>query len=293
MSVPARFTAVLLAMLAFNSHAELVMYDGTAGTLPASQGWFYLTNPFIGASAAQSVIDGAVQLNTTAVTGDSAGYFSSLHPARTNLDTSAGFRVTFSARLLNENHVTGDRSGFSVIVIASDLTAIEIGFWTNEIWVQNDAPLFTHGESVAFDTTSGTNRYEVEFAGGKYVVRANGLDVLSGPLRNYSSFGAPYNSPNFLFFGDDTSSASALVRVSRFSLALYPAITSFALESGVIGLAVSNLESGAIANLERCPDLASGVWEIAGSLAWTGTITTWSAALETAATNSAYRVAAP
>ena len=116
--------------------AEVVLYDGSLGTLPASQGWLYLTTPFSGASATQSATGGAARLDSTPATSDKAGYFNNAHPLLQNLDRSAGFKVRFDARVNVETHVSTDRAGFSIIVLANNLGGVEIGFWTNEIWVK-------------------------------------------------------------------------------------------------------------------------------------------------------------
>jgi hypothetical protein len=46
--------------------------------------------------------------------------------------------------------------------------------------------------------------------------------VLSGSLRDYTAFSGPvdpYETPNLIFIGDDTSSASARIRLSYVSVA--------------------------------------------------------------------------
>jgi hypothetical protein len=107
-------------------------------------------------------------------------------------------------------------------VLASDQQGIELGFWPDRIWAQagggnGDGPLFTQAEGAALDTTI-MRSYTLEVSGAMYTLRSGNTLVLSGILRNYSSFGFPYNVPNFVFFGDDTTSASAVVRISSIGL---------------------------------------------------------------------------
>jgi hypothetical protein len=52
--------------------------------------------------------------------------------------------------------------------------------------------------------------YSLTFHATNYVLTANGANILAGPVRDYTAFSGfpnPYSSTNFLFFGDDTSSA--------------------------------------------------------------------------------------
>ena len=104
---------------------------------------------------------------------------------------------------------------------------IELGFWANEIWAQADSPLFTHAEGVAFDPTLAMTSYALAIQGTTYALSANGTPILSGSLRNYSSFGFPYNVPDFLFIGDDTGSANGSFELSRVELLPEPGIVGF------------------------------------------------------------------
>ncbi len=94
------------------------------------------------------------------------------------------------------------------------------------MWAQNDNPLFTHGESATFDTTAagagaaGTVRYRLSVLGDRYwLFNVGAGDVATPlldnqPLRDYSAFVGPidpYETPVFLFLGDDTTSARASV----------------------------------------------------------------------------------
>ena len=228
---------LIVAAAATPAHA-VILYDGAAGTLPAAQGWVYLTNPLGGASAVQTLGGGAVNLDTTAVGGDQAGYFSQFpifgsHPSMPTIDRLDGYNIRFDARLVSETHAGGDRAGLSVIALsAADGRGVEIGFWEDEIWTQNDAPLFTHGEGVAWNTTAALTQYDLTIIDDDYTLSAGGVPILSGPLRDYTGFGLPYTLTNFLFLGDDTSSARG-----SFDLALVEVTTGLVPEPSTLALA--------------------------------------------------------
>ena len=219
-------TLWLIAVLALAADAQaVVLYDGSLNTLPAAQGWRYVSNPFSGSSATQAASGGAVTLDTTAVGTEQAGYFSQFpvlgsHPAMPTLDRTAGFTIRFDARIVSESHQSLNRAGFSVIALASDSQGLELGFWPGEVWAQTDSPLFTHGEGAAWNTAA-MHRYELAMRGSQYALYADGSRILQGSLRNYSSFGFPYNLSSFLFFGDDTSSASASMQVASIEVLAY------------------------------------------------------------------------
>jgi hypothetical protein len=113
-----------------------------------------------------------------------------------------------------------------VIAIGSDKKGIELGFWTDEIWAQQSNPLFTHSntERNTFDTTT-SNSYELSVLGDSYQLSANGSAILTGKVKDYSAFNHvgtlpydPYETPNFLFFGDNTTSANAEVELKSISV---------------------------------------------------------------------------
>jgi len=222
------------------SHAG-VLYDGSLNTLPAAQGWYYIATP--GAAAHESLGAGvqATVLNTEPLIGESAGYFSEhplftalpRHPGVGVLDSSAGFALRFTVQVLFETHQDNDRAGFSVMVLDSNAAGVELGFWTDEIWAQTDSPLFTHstGEQWFYNTTVAVMEYELAFHGGTYSLSAGGVPLFGGLLKDYSAFdhttaglpADPYEIPNFIFLGDDTSRASAEVSIFKVELVPEPA----------------------------------------------------------------------
>lgn len=214
-----------------------VMYDGSLGTLPSSQNFLYVTNPLFGALAQQTLVPGGVRLDTTPVTGEYAGYFGLTPPT---LNRNSGYTLRFTLKINSETHAGSDkngdgkddRAGFSVIAMSSDVRGIELGFWGKEIWAQHDGAaepppnsntLFTHAEGAAFNTTAAPVNYELTVLGEAYTLTANGAQILHGRLRDYSAAVVPfpvnpYTTPNLIFLGDDTPSASADIELSGVSV---------------------------------------------------------------------------
>ncbi|MCT7954457.1 DUF4347 domain-containing protein, partial [Laspinema palackyanum] len=169
-----------------------------------------------------------------------------------------------------------DRAGFSLIAISSDgKKGIEIGFWKDRIWVQEagaaepPAPpnpeypldtytLFTHKlnspESVTFPTTN-TSVYQLEVLGETYQLLANGIRVISGKLRDYSNASRPsflpanpYTTPNFIFFGDNTPSASAEFNLSAVSVTTGSSLLPLSVDEDtsvvIPGISVADADAG-------------------------------------------------
>ncbi len=198
-----------------------LLFDGSLGTLPAAQGWTYAAWPGL---AQQQPTGAAVRLNTTASNAENAGYARLL---TTSLNLDAGFGLAVRCQLAIETHSRTDRAGFSLIVLGSDHRGVELGFWTNHVFAQADQPLFTHGEDANFDFASGPVDLTLTFRGPNYTLFANGAPLLFGPVRDYTAFtGFPdvYETPNFLFLGDDTTSAAAEVTIESVALMLPPTL---------------------------------------------------------------------
>jgi hypothetical protein len=110
-----------------------------------------------------------------------------------------------------------------MIVLDKDRKGIELSFGENEIWAKSDdntGGLFTRGEDVPFATADMT-AYQVTLVGDTYTLNANGQPLLSGPIRDYSAFDGfpdPYETANFLFLGDNTTSAQARIRLQFVSI---------------------------------------------------------------------------
>ena len=199
-----------------------ILYDGGTGTLPEAQGWGYAAVPAQLVSTSQT--GSATRLVTTAANLANAGYARQM---TTPLLRESGFNLALRFKLNGEAHARPDRAGFSVIVLGADRRGIELGFWTDLVFAQADLPLFVHDEEAAFDFRSGFNDVVVSVRGTNYTLFAAGAPRLSGPLRDYTAFsGFPdvYETPNFIFLGDDTTSAGADVEIASVALVTPPVL---------------------------------------------------------------------
>ena len=215
--------------------ASYTLYDGTLGTTPEDQGFFYLAYAL---QASQSVTTDGTILNTMPLTDDYAGYVN--RPVQTPiLDRASGYTVNFTVQVLAEAHAGSDRNGdgiddragFSLTVLSSDSEGIEVGFWPDQIWVHNDDTndpndLLTHAEGVTFTTTSLIS-YSLAILSNTYTLSTAGSPILSGSLRNYSAFAPPpfppglpnpYTSTNFISLGDNSGSARAQIKLMAVSV---------------------------------------------------------------------------
>ena len=210
--------------------AWLILYDGRLGGTPDTQGKLrYWTSPAV--TATHVFADGLTILDTTTDLRDGAGFVADPALAPT-LDRSTGYTLDFAVQVVAEEHAgsdknadgVGDRAGFSVLVLGSDAHGIELGFWTDQIWAQEagtaEPPagtLFTHAESAAYDTTRGLTAYRLEIQADAYRLASNGTVILSGAVRDYTAFEGPvnpYRTPNFIFLGDNTTSAQARIKLA-------------------------------------------------------------------------------
>jgi hypothetical protein len=203
----------------------LILYDAASGTIPSPPLMNF--NDFPPGVALPTYSDGATVMNTTTSGKDTyAGWVASgaITPGFPILDRLTGFQVNFSIQVENESHTNNHRAGFNVIILSEDAKGIELAFWQNEIWAQSDentGGLFKHGEGVNFTTTSGLIDYQVTILDDTYTLTANAQPVLTGSLRDYKNFDGfpdPYQTPNFIFLGDDTTSAESRVRLSLLSV---------------------------------------------------------------------------
>ena len=210
------------------------LYTAGLGTTPASQNWLSLTNI---SGAIETTSTNGTKLNTTAINSIYAGY-SNYTATLVNsnfptLNRTSGYSLSFNMRLLAESRTNSDRAGFSVIAISSDGTrGIELGFQqssatSGNIFAQGDGitanpggqtnSLFKAAENVSFNTNLATN-YTLSVQGDSYHLFANGIDILTGPLRDYTKFTGtinPYKTQNFIFLGDDTTSASGTFNLKQ------------------------------------------------------------------------------
>jgi hypothetical protein len=205
----------MLMLCITTTASAAVLYDGSANTVPSSQGWVHDN------VGVETVAMGAVTLDTQSDLALQSGYGTLGSP----MDSSVGYTLSFVVQVLNEAHpLTDHRAGFSVIAVSADTShAIELAFWQDKIWAQNIG--FTHGEEAAFDTTAALVRYDLTVQGSGYTLSADGVLILSDNTRGYLAAGAPplpYGIGQSIFLGDDTTSASGSFSLARVELNTIP-----------------------------------------------------------------------
>ena len=223
----------------------LDLYDGALNTNPNAQGWLAYGSADFQNYASTS--GGQTQLDTSSASGLQAGFSNHtifgtiVNGAFPTLDRTTGFTLSFRVKLTSETHDTLHRAGFSVIAIGSDKKGIELGFWGDQVFAQDDAPsIFTKDESALFDTTADYVNYDLFVGASTYELKANGASLLSGHVRDYAAFVPPlpapdpYETPNYVFLGDDTTSARGNASIARVSVAV-PEPAAFG-SIGVVGL---------------------------------------------------------
>lgn len=192
-----------------------VLFEARPDRWPTDQGWSYAAVPGL---AQQQHLGHAVRLLTTTAPLEAAGYARQIAPP---LDRRVGFNLVLRFRLPVEQHARNDRAGFSVILLDAERRGIELGFWTNQVFAQADQPLFTRAESAPFVFAADPVEIVLSLHATHYRLFANGTPLLTGPVRDYTAFtGFPdvYETPNFIFLGDDTTSAAAEVELAEVAL---------------------------------------------------------------------------
>lgn len=115
-----------------------------------------------------------------------------------------------------------DRAGVSVVLLDADHRGIELAFWPHRIWAQDDGKrLFTQAEGVDTPTDDQPHQYRLRLVGERYELSKDGSPVLTGRVRDYSSFkGSPnvYALANFIYLGDDSTRSGAVSRLGRVTL---------------------------------------------------------------------------
>lgn len=235
--------AVVVAIWAANSaQSAIVLFNDDVSQRPADQPWltYFDDGAISGGTATESTVPGVgVRLATDdAVSAGYSNYLPSLtlkNPAFPVLDRHQGYTLNFELQMHSESHdLAGNRAGFSAIVLGNDSRGIELGFWSDRVWAQADLPLFTRAEEALFNTTSAEVEYRLSVFGNSYSLFANNAPLLSGSLRDYSAFGLPpYTLSNFLFLGDNTSSAGADFTLGTVELASVPEPAGLSLLAGV------------------------------------------------------------
>jgi hypothetical protein len=226
----AGFIAALALAGAHEAVASISLYDGTQPGLPQTQGWLaYQSIPTTTPTLASTV--GPTTLNTSASNAIYAGFSnyasngiseSLVNSAFPTLSPTTGFDLTFNTKLDSESHTgNSNRAGFSVILLGNDLNGVELGFWNGLIFAQSSTFTQTVEETSSFDPAAQFHQYDLHIQGSTYTLTANGTQILTGPTRNYSGSGLlPYETPNFVFLGDDTTSAQAVTEIEAVSVSV-------------------------------------------------------------------------
>jgi hypothetical protein len=227
------FSLSLLAGITSAEAASVTLYNGAGD--PNTQGELIYGGPTV---LPIINVSGPVNINTTALFPDPnnpdpnrhyAGYSnytatitsSGVTPGSRvgsayTLDPTVGYTLNFAVQIAQESAANPNRAGFSVVVIGSNVapgvqSSIELAFQNGRIFAQNVG--FTAGEASTFNpVNAGLVNYSLQVLGTSYTLSANGATILSNQLRDYTSWSGsinPYSTPNFLFFGDNTTSARA------------------------------------------------------------------------------------
>ncbi|MBO3458907.1 PEP-CTERM sorting domain-containing protein [Aetokthonos hydrillicola Thurmond2011] len=231
-------TAFSLLMLNYPSlAASITLYDGASGVTPnqypdVSSTFFTFNSPNGGTQQASG---GVTNLNTTANNSIYAGYSNYNNASLVNssfpsLDRNAGYTLSFTVKINSEADTadaTHPRAGFSVIALSSDKQGIEIGFGFNNntvIFSQDNSSFNQIGENYSSASTllESLTQYDLTVSGSTYTLSSGSTTILSGALRNYTAatgFGSDvYRTSNFIFLGDDTTSANANIDLKYVAL---------------------------------------------------------------------------
>jgi hypothetical protein len=246
---------IALGCLQSAGAATQVLYDATQAAAPGGTGW--LSGVFTGGASQVESAEGNTVTSLVASPLDLSGrggYSNTfalgglVNSAFPVLNSANGVRFDFGFRLAQEGHsLNSNRAGFSVILLDSNKHGIELGFQSNRIFAQQDgANLFTAGESNTADASrTGTlAAWSLTLGSSGYTLAQGGKVILSGTLRDYTTAPFPaslaYNNANYLFVGDNTTSAGGVFTISYLAITTpVPELPAFAMllaGLGVIGI---------------------------------------------------------
>ena len=218
----------------------IVLYDGatfsgTPNNAPGSYLTFSSFDPLgVSAPGTQTAGGGKTTLNTSSPEFLYGGYSNyTLSNTLKNvafpiLDSNAGYTLSFTIKINSQTN-TGtngpNRAGFSITALDNNKQGIEIGFRNTDIFAQNSN--FNAIDPAEQQTSFGSvladfSTYDLNVLGNNYTLSNGGNDLFSGLLRSYTISSNPltavYGNPNFLFFGDNTTSAGAGVDIQNITL---------------------------------------------------------------------------
>jgi hypothetical protein len=224
------------------SAATIVLYDGAtfSGTPNTAPGTYLTFNSFdlrnpSNPPGTQTASGGKTTLDISSRESLYGGYSNyNLRNTLENLafpvlDSNAGYTLSFRIKINSQTN-TGDngpnRAGFSVTVLDNDKKGIELGFRNNDIFAQNSnfSAIDLAEQKTSFGSTLSTfSTYNLKVLGNSYTLSNGGSDLFSGLLRSYAispsnPLTVVYGNPNFLFFGDNTTSAGASVDIQNITL---------------------------------------------------------------------------
>ncbi|MBD1872110.1 VCBS repeat-containing protein [Nodosilinea sp. FACHB-131] len=168
-----------------------------------------------------------------------------VNPSFLALNPDLGFSIEFDLAIAYEQS-NPNRAGFSFTLISNDLSkGAEFGFKeaginSDYIFIQNaNLNAASQGEkSTAALEISSKNQYRVIVKGDRYSLAVNNETLLTGLLRDYNFDPSssnppfpnainPYETQNFLFFGDNTDQGYADFTLGKITLNIPPLLPSF------------------------------------------------------------------
>ncbi len=246
------------------SAVTTTLYDGAVNAT-ATPNTYNSPNQYLNFASlnggSQSASGGVTTLDTSGSNSSYAGYsnYNSTLSAFVNssfpvLDNNAGYTLSFKIDINSQTATSPNRAGFSVIVLGSDKKGIEIGFGSSDIFALNNDTGFSKGEFIAQGgILSSPNTYDLTVLGNSYTLNNGANSLLSGSLRDYSANATTlltqvYNTANFVFLGDDTTSAGAKTNIQNIILADNNNSTAVPEPSSLVG---TGLAIGVAVTLKR------------------------------------------
>ena len=212
------------------SAVTTVLYDGTSGVLPDAGANPYLHFRTIG-GAVTTASNGVTTLDTSSTQAIYAGYanYQNTTLLTPTLDSNAGYTLSFTIKINSQTNSNPFRAGFSTIVLGNDNKGIEIGFRGKRYFSPNPTKIFnsilaSEQKTYPSGILGIQTTYALAVKNNAYSLSSGGTELFSGGLRDYTAATlAPqipnvYKIPNFIFLGDDSSSAGASVDIKDITL---------------------------------------------------------------------------